>query len=113
MTESTDCSRDDLIGRVRLIFDENPALHLTPSQAQRTFAATPSQTAHALEFLQDSGYLRRTRDGVFVRNVPATVSRTRSQASGYRAAFVIARWRQRLRRRAFTDSVTLLTPQPQ
>lgn len=59
---------DDLVWRVRGEFIEMPGLRLTSAQAQRLWGLDRAQCDALLGALVDARFLRRTRDGAFVRS---------------------------------------------
>jgi hypothetical protein len=55
------------IDRVRGEYQEMPGLSLTEPQGQRLWGLTPSACREVLETLLESGFLRRTYQGQYVR----------------------------------------------
>jgi DNA-binding MarR family transcriptional regulator len=53
--------------RIQSEYLEMPGLRLTVSQAARLFALDPATSAAALDSLVAIGFLRRTRDGAYLR----------------------------------------------
>jgi hypothetical protein len=60
-------SRDALVRRVRVQYEELPALRLTEPQARRVFAMREDVCARVLGALVRRSYLRRDCNGAFVR----------------------------------------------
>lgn len=58
---------DDQLQRVRDAYRDRPNLRLTPSQAQRMFELRPQACVAVLVTLLNEAFLRRTREGLFVR----------------------------------------------
>jgi hypothetical protein len=61
-------SRDALVRRVRVEYEELPALRLTEPQARRVFAMRDDICARVLGALVRRSYLRRDCNGAFVRS---------------------------------------------
>ncbi len=59
--------RDELFSRVRGEYLEMPGLSLTLEQAQRLWALDRSRCSRLLKDLEETGFLRRRRDGSYVR----------------------------------------------
>lgn len=53
--------------RIRSEYLEMPGLKLTAAQAQRLWGFDPDQCEVLLAKLMEMGFLRRTRDGAYVR----------------------------------------------
>ena len=69
---------DDLIVRVRGEYSEMPGLSLTVPQARRLFGLEPVTCQVLFERLVDTRFLRRTRQGRFIRSdVSSPVQRSR------------------------------------
>ncbi|HOC19374.1 MAG TPA: hypothetical protein PKK95_13965 [Vicinamibacterales bacterium] len=58
---------DELSSRVRGEYLEMPGLSLTLAQAQRLWALDRARCSRLLEHLEETGFLRRRRDGSYVR----------------------------------------------
>ena len=58
---------DALIRRVKSEYTELPGLQLTPWQAQRLWALEQAQCDLILSVLVEAAFLRRTRQGAYVR----------------------------------------------
>ena len=71
---------DDHLQRVREAYRHRPSLRLTPPQAQRMFQLEPQLCVAVLVTLLGEVFLRRTRDGFFVRG-GVDVSREAGSAS--------------------------------
>jgi hypothetical protein len=56
-----------MLDRVRSEFLEMPGLRLTPAQASRLWAMDPRSSERILEGLATSGFLLKTREGMYVR----------------------------------------------
>ena len=56
-----------LIGRLRWIFDAQPALRLTSAQIQHVLDTDPAETGAVLDRLVQERYLRRCADGCLTR----------------------------------------------
>ena len=67
MTASTPVHITDWTQVVRGEFAEMPGLRLTRPQAQRLWAMDPVTCEALLDELVDAGFLRRTRDGVYLK----------------------------------------------
>lgn len=94
MTESIESPQHrTLIERIRAEYDEQPALRLTPSQAQRLFGGTPHETAICLECLVANGVLQRSPDGHFVRARTSNVIALPGASAGNRW-WIRARYRR-------------------
>jgi hypothetical protein len=63
--ETTGATR--LLRRIRGEFSEMPGLRLTARQAQRLWGLESSDCEALLEALIAAGFLKRNRDGTFVR----------------------------------------------
>jgi hypothetical protein len=61
-------SRQDLIRRVTVEYDEMPALRLTLAQARRLFALPEDVCARVLDTLVATGELEQDAEGAFVRS---------------------------------------------
>jgi hypothetical protein len=59
---------DELIVRVRGEYSEMPGLSLTVPQARRLFGLEPATCQVLFERLVDARFLRRTRQGRFIRS---------------------------------------------
>jgi hypothetical protein len=59
---------DDALRRARGEYIEMPGLRLTPAQAQRLWGLDQSACDALLGALVDAKFLRRTRDGAFIRS---------------------------------------------
>jgi hypothetical protein len=57
----------ELIMRIRSEYDEMPGLCLTSRQARRLWGIDRDLCAVVLNGLLEQGFLRRTRDGLYVR----------------------------------------------
>jgi hypothetical protein len=62
---------NDAIGLIRLEYLEMPCLKLTFWQAQRLWDLPAEECDAALESLVAAGFLRRTRDGQYLRRSAA------------------------------------------
>jgi hypothetical protein len=60
-------SREQLVRRVRREFEEMPGLRLTFQQARLLFGLDPGCCTRVLGSLTDSGFLMRTRNGLYGR----------------------------------------------
>ncbi len=58
---------EEIVRRVRSEYDEMPGLKLTPRQARRLWALDRSLCDRLLARLLSERFLRKTRDGAFVR----------------------------------------------
>jgi len=67
MTVCTPVRNTDWSQIVRGEFTEMPGLRLTRAQAQRLWAMDPAACDAVLDALVDAGFLRRTREGVYVK----------------------------------------------
>ena len=61
-------SLDQMVVRVRGEFTEMPGLRLTVGQAARLWQADPQTCESVLDRLVRERFLRRTREGAFVRS---------------------------------------------
>ena len=60
-------SIDVLVNRIKAEYTELPGLQLTPWQAQRLWGLDAIQCEAILAALVDAAFLRRTRDGSYIR----------------------------------------------
>jgi hypothetical protein len=59
---------EERLQQVRAAYTDKPGLGLTPSQAQRLFGLEPVEWVTVIEALLAEHFLRRTREGLFVRS---------------------------------------------
>ena len=67
MTWRAMVSDEDVLQRVRSEYVEMPGLRLTVAQARRIFGLDRATCESVLEALVETKFLRRARDGTFVR----------------------------------------------
>jgi len=60
-------SRHDVLLRIRSEYLEMPGLRLTSAQAGRLWGLEPRECEHLLTALVLTGFLRRSREGAYVR----------------------------------------------
>ena len=74
MADSLVVPRQDLLRRICGEYLEMPGLLLTPAQAQRLWALDAATCTHALDYLVESGFLVRQRDGKYGRAADGVVT---------------------------------------
>jgi DNA-binding MarR family transcriptional regulator len=67
MKTSNETELVHLEARVRSEYNEMPGLSLAPAQAARLWALDRSLSERVLDRLVDAGFLRRTREGLYLR----------------------------------------------
>ena len=70
---------DQVLQRIRGEYLEMPGLHLTAAQAERLWGLDRETCSSLLATLVDANFLRRTRDGAYIRcdAAPTTVFKPR------------------------------------